>query len=77
MKESVVVSIKNAGSLGSLSASKCLRRRPDLGDELPLQVARAHVQTPSEPIDALSVDDAVRNQTHRVSDEIGPYIPFR
>ena len=72
-----VVSMRIRARLRPLRAGERDRTGPDLGDELPVQVALAVVELAGEAGDALAVDDAVRDQAHRPPDEVGALVPLR
>ena len=63
--------------LRPLGAGQRDRTGADLGDELAVQVPLAVAEPAGEPGDALAVDDAVGDQPHRATDEVGPLVPLR
>ena len=68
---------EDARGLRPLCARQRDRTGPDFGDELTVQMPLAVVELPGEAGDALAVDDAVRDQAHRATDEVGALVPLR
>ncbi len=67
---------QDSRALRSLRASERDRPRTDLRGELTVEVALAVPEPASELSDAPVVDDAVCDEAHRATDEVGAHVPL-
>ncbi len=68
---------EHARGLRTLGASQGDWSGPDLGNQLTVQVTLAVVELAGQTGDAVPIDDAVSDQPHRATDEIGTLVPLR
>jgi hypothetical protein len=68
---------KDPCRLRPLGPRQLERPRPHLGDEKPLQLARAVAEAVRQPGHAFAIDDPVGNRPHGSPDHIAATVPLR
>lgn len=68
---------QHPGCLGALCSCQRQRSGSDLFGEHPGELSVAVVEVGGQSTDAVSVNDAVGNQSHRSPDEVGTSVPLR